>query len=113
MSDRDPRQRDVDARFVLANERTLLAWMRTALALLASGAGVAQFAHRLSHRDVVAALFLVLGVGAAILGAVRFNRADRLVRSGLLPRTGVSPYVLAGAVAVGGVGLLVAVLAHW
>ena len=33
---------DVDARFLLANERTLLAWVRTSLTLLAAGVGTLQ-----------------------------------------------------------------------
>ena len=32
-----------DYRFSLANERTFLAWLRTGLALIAGGLGVAQF----------------------------------------------------------------------
>ena len=34
---------DPDPRFTLANERTFLAWNRTALALIAGGLAVAQF----------------------------------------------------------------------
>ena len=33
---------DVDARFLLADERTLLAWVRTSLTLLAAGVGTLQ-----------------------------------------------------------------------
>ncbi|MDT5236302.1 MAG: putative rane protein, partial [Mycobacterium sp.] len=34
--------RELDYRFTLANERTFLAWIRTALALLAGGVAVVQ-----------------------------------------------------------------------
>ncbi|MFC7482946.1 YidH family protein [Luedemannella flava] len=40
-----PGRRDIDVRFLLANERTLLAWLRTALALMAGGVALAQLAH--------------------------------------------------------------------
>ena len=38
---------DPDARFLLANERTLLAYVRTALTLQAGGIGVLQFVTRI------------------------------------------------------------------
>ncbi|HSO51509.1 MAG TPA: DUF202 domain-containing protein, partial [Actinomycetes bacterium] len=40
----DGDRREPDYRFSLANERTLLAWVRTALALDAAGLGVIRFA---------------------------------------------------------------------
>lgn len=55
-----------DFRFTLANERTFLAWIRTALALLASGVAFEQFATRLEPR----ALVLAVGVGLAALAGV-------------------------------------------
>lgn len=36
-------QPQVDYRFILANERTFLAWMRTALGLVAGGVALDQF----------------------------------------------------------------------
>ena len=36
---------DPDPRFTFANERTFLAWNRTALALIAAGLAAAQFLH--------------------------------------------------------------------
>jgi putative membrane protein len=51
-----------DYRFTLANERTFLAWIRTALALLAGGVVLEQFALRLAPRPVLA------GVAAALAG---------------------------------------------
>ena len=47
---------DPDYRFTLANERTFLAWIRTALAILAGGVLLHQFATRArsAHRVVIA-----------------------------------------------------------
>ena len=45
---------DPDYRFTLANERTFLAWIRTALALLAGGVLLHQFASTLEPRVVLA-----------------------------------------------------------
>ncbi|HWH30691.1 MAG TPA: DUF202 domain-containing protein [Mycobacteriales bacterium] len=106
----DPAQLDVDARFLLANERTLLAWVRTALALVAGGVAVEQFADDVAGHSWFAAVVIVLGVGCAVAGAVRFARADAALKRGRVPATGIAGYLLAGAVAVVGAGLLVALL---
>lgn len=79
---------DVDARFLLANERTLLAWIRTSLAVMAAGVAVAFLSND--------SLFLTLsGVGAIILGGIlsvvgyiRYVEADRAIRGGELPAPG-------------------------
>ncbi|MGH3240919.1 MAG: YidH family protein, partial [Spirillospora sp.] len=55
---------DPDPRFSLANERTFLAWIRTALALIAAGIGLA-----LADDLVEAPLRNVLAVGFAVAGA--------------------------------------------
>jgi len=102
---------DVDARFLLANERTLLAWVRTALTLLAGGVGVAQFGTAVGARTWLAVLLVGLGVAAAAAGGVRYTAADRAIRAGRLPVTGPAPLVLPAVVALVGLGLLVAVLA--
>ena len=101
---------DVDARFLLANERTLLAWVRTGLTLVAVGGGLAQFGVDLPGRTAVSALLTGVGVVAAALGGLRYRAADRAIRSGVVPATGRAPYVLSGAVAVVGTVLLVALL---
>ena len=100
---------DVDARFLLANERTLLAWVRTALTLLAVGGGLAQFGDGVAGGRVLALALTVVGIASATMGGVRYARADRALRSGVLPRGGRSPYLVALAVALVGVGLLVGV----
>ena len=55
-----------DYRFSLANERTFLAWIRTALALLAGGVLLEQFVTRIEPRLAV----VTLAVGLALLAAV-------------------------------------------
>lgn len=63
-----------DYRFTLANERTFLAWIRTALALLAGGVLLHQFSHALGPRWVVVALAVLLAIIGAILSVVAYTR---------------------------------------
>ena len=110
-ADPDPSRLDVDVRFLLANERTLLAWVRTALTLLIAGAGVEQFASDLPLRSWWAAVLIGLGVAAAVTGAGRHAGADRAIRHGALPSAGYGHYLIAGAVALVGIALLAALVA--
>jgi putative membrane protein len=66
--------RDPDYRFTLANERTFLAWLRTALSLLAAGVLLVQFATRLHPRAVVVGAAVALSVLAAILCGLAYLR---------------------------------------
>ena len=63
-----------DYRFSLANERTFLAWLRTALSLLAAGVLLVQFATRLSPRVVVVAVAVGLTGLATLLCALAYSR---------------------------------------
>jgi putative membrane protein len=65
---------DPDYRFSLANERTFLAWIRTALALLAGGVVLDQFSTTLGPRLVVVVLAVGLGLLAAVLSALAYFR---------------------------------------
>src|SRR5262245_41611321 len=65
---------DPDYRFTLANERTFLAWIRTALALLAGGVVLAQFASGLGPRPVLVAFAAGLAVVAAVLSGMSYVR---------------------------------------
>ncbi|MFS0757621.1 DUF202 domain-containing protein [Noviherbaspirillum sp. 1P10PC] len=66
----DPKWRregtEPDYRFSLANERTFLAWIRTALALIAGSVLLKQLATSIHPQWVL----LVLGVGIAALAAL-------------------------------------------
>ena len=74
-----------DPRFALANERTLLSWMRVALALVAAGTTVGTVADidpRWLHA-AVAVVPIALGLAAALLGYVRWQRVDDAMRAGV------------------------------
>jgi putative membrane protein len=75
----------VDYRFLLANERTFLAWMRTALGLIAGGVALDQFVQPETGSAAVAVVSLAaIAIGAmlAIVGTVRWSRTDTAMRAG-------------------------------
>jgi putative membrane protein len=71
---------DPDYRFSLANERTYLAWIRTALSILAGAVLVHQFASKLQPRGLVLAGTVVLcALAAALCGLASFRwRANEI-----------------------------------
>jgi putative membrane protein len=76
--------RTPDYRFTLANERTFLAWIRTALALVGGGFAVHQFLTGLWAPARVATTLVLLGAGAlAAAGAVgHWVSCERAMRRG-------------------------------
>jgi putative membrane protein len=74
-----------DPRVALANERTLLSWIRLALALVGAGTTIGTVAdiHPVWLHVVVAVVPVVLGLAAALLGYARWQRVDDSVRSGV------------------------------
>ncbi len=66
--------KEPDYRFLLANERTFLAWIRTALSLLAGGVLLDQFSTKLSPPIVVVVLAVVLCSLAALFCALGYLR---------------------------------------
>ena len=93
-----------DYRFTLANERTLLAWLRTGLALVAGGIAVATYAPNLGVRWGSTALALVLvlvGLGAALGGYARWRANEAAIRAGRpLPDNRVAGVLVAVVAAV-------------
>lgn len=106
-------EEEPDYRFTLANERTFLAWIRTALALVAGGVAVRQVPVDGPGEQVLVGLLAVTCLAAALVLAVgaptHWRRSQTAIRRGLpLPGTllvavlAVSVTVLAAA----GLGLL-------
>ncbi|MBM3072228.1 YidH family protein [Enterobacter sp. RHBSTW-00994] len=72
-----------DYRFSLANERTFLAWIRTALGFLAAGVGLDQLAPDFATpliREVLALLLCLFAGGLAIYGYLRWLRNEKAMR---------------------------------
>ncbi|MHA6793840.1 YidH family protein [Pseudonocardia bannensis] len=75
--------REPDYRFTLANERTFLAWLRTALALDAAGLAVAHLLPELvvpGAREAVALALVLLGAVVAVSGYRRWRAYQRAMR---------------------------------
>lgn len=99
-----------DPRFTLANERTFLAWVRTALAMLAGG--VALHAIGLPGtawvRTTLAVTLVVFGALVTVFALVRWARVERAMRTRQpLPGFGLG-YLLTVGVVVGAALLAVA-----
>lgn len=97
-----------DYRFSLANERTFLAWLRTALALVGGGFAVDQFLRNL-QRPVRVTLAVVLVVGGAMCAVRAVNhwvRCERAMRRGDDLPVSRFPALLAVVVAAMAVALL-------
>lgn len=78
-----PGGEEPDPRFTLANERTFLAWIRTALALLAGGVTVGAFDFgRLSPALQQAGSIIACAAAAlvAIAAFIRWVRTERALR---------------------------------
>jgi putative membrane protein len=75
---------DPDPRFTLANERTFLAWVRTATAFIASGVGLEAFGGDILNENVRAGLAALLLVGGALIAVTSFVHwisAERALRA--------------------------------
>jgi len=101
------------AQIILANERTLLAWVRTSLALVVTGVALEAFDVPIpdAWRRVAAAIFILLGIAAAIQAWVGWRATDAATRAGReLPPPALRAVLVGGVVAaiiVVGIGLLV------
>ncbi len=97
-----------DPRFSFANERTFLAWIRTALALLAAGVALDTIPLTIPPglQVALAAVFVLLGLLSAVASWVRWARAERAMRRHApLPAASFGA-VLAAVIILAGLGLL-------
>ena len=95
-----------DYRFTLANERTFLAYVRTALALDGAGLAVVQFLTKLGNqrgRDLIAVGLVLCGLGTVIGGFARWRSVQAAMRrAGPLPSS-VIPLALTIVIAIGSI----------
>lgn len=75
----------VDARFTLAAERTVLAWVRTALGMVAAGIAVMHVIPGFSSagvRDVMGMALIIVGALSAVIGGWRWRHTTTALETG-------------------------------
>jgi putative membrane protein len=103
-----------DPRFTLANERTFLAWIRTALALIAAGIALEALALPIQPdlRRTAAIILLLLGLLVPLLAWFTWGAVERALRRGApLPGSKVALPVVVG-VSTAAILLVSGVLTH-
>ncbi len=101
-----------DIRFTLANERTFLAWVRTAIGLIAAGAAVFQILDDSRATTALALVLLTAGALAGCAGFAHFRAADQAIRSGgSLPTSTIMAVVMTVAVVLAAAAAVAGVLA--
>lgn len=117
MSERPPEpstDSEPDYRMSLAAERTYLAYVRTALALLAGGVAVVGALPDAGHeglRRVIGVLLVLVGLFLAVTARLRWREVDAAMRRGdALPRSRAITPVTVG---VGLAAVLALVLVLW
>jgi putative membrane protein len=92
-----------DPRFTFANERTFLAWSRTALALVIAGLGVVQllppFPGVPFGRHLLGVPLIALGAVVAVVAYAEWVRSQRALRRGEPLPASVMPWILSVAIA--------------
>lgn len=107
------KDQEPDARFTFANERTFLAWHRTALALVVAGLAIIQllppFPGAPWGRHLLAVPLIGLGAVVSVASYLEWTRDQRALRRGdPLPPSRL-PRILAAAIT--GLSIVAAVLA--
>jgi putative membrane protein len=105
-------EREPDVRFTYANERTFLAWNRTALALIATGVAATQLLPKFDitwGRRILGLPLIALGALLAITSFTHWRANDRAMRRGEPLPTSRIPLIL--SVGIGVVAVVAVVLA--
>lgn len=107
-------EHEPDYRFTLANERTFLAWIRTALALLAGSVAIVQLVPEFGvpeGRKLIASVLAIISVAVVAGSALRWRASQKAMRCDApLPST-LMPWLLAlGVIVVGGAVVALTVL---
>jgi putative membrane protein len=99
---RDTGGTEPDPRFTFANERTFLAWSRTALALVVAGLGIVQllppFPGVPAGRHLLGVPLIALGAVLAVVAYAEWVRNQHALRRGEpMPKSNM-PWILAAAI---------------
>ena len=109
---RDSGGTEPDLRFTFANERTFLAWSRTALALVVAGLGVVQllppFPGVPSGRHLIGLPLIALGAVLAVAAYAEWVRNQHALRRGDPLPVSVMPSIL--AVTVTGIAVIAGIV---
>ena len=101
-----------DPRFSFANERTFLAWIRTALGFVAAGVAVAAVA-RLNNAlglevRIAAVVLVVCGLASGVFAMSQWVRNERAIRLNRpLPSSPLMPILTAAIVVVALIAIVV------
>src|SRR4051812_29166553 len=113
--DQDNTSVEPDVRFSYANERTFLAWIRTALGLVTAGLAITQLLPPFDFaggRRLIGLPLIVLGVVTAIASLVNWRANEHAMRNGLpLPRSSLPAITALVVSGVAVVGLVLALFA--
>jgi putative membrane protein len=110
--DRDAGGAEPDPRFTFANERTFLAWSRTALALVVAGLAIVQllppFPGVPAGRHLLGVPLIALGAVLAVAAYTEWVRNQRALRRGEPMPVSVMPWILAATIT--GIAIIAAVV---
>jgi putative membrane protein len=102
-------EREPDVRFTYANERTFLAWNRTALALIATGVAATQLLPKLQvewGRRLLGLPLIALGAVVAAESLRQWRANQRAMRRGdPLPRSRMPVVITIGIVIIGAIAV--------
>ena len=91
-----------DARYTFANERTFLAWTRTALAFILAGLGIVQLLPPFPGvpwgRHLLGVPLIAIGAGIAVVGYFQWAGNQKALRRGEPVRRSPLPLFLAAAI---------------
>jgi putative membrane protein len=94
------RPAEPDARYLLANERTFLAYERTAIGLVAAALAVIHLLDPEWPQQLLGGMLLAAGGVAAVGGYLRFRGVDRAMRAGRALPANPSAHLVALAVII-------------
>jgi putative membrane protein len=95
-----------DAKDILANERTYLAWIRTSLALVAAGVALVRLFPSFDvpgAKEILGVTLVITGALTALSSPRRWRRVDSSIRSGERLPTPVAAAAISVVVAIVGV----------